>query len=122
MKTIISLLTTMVFVFAFGTAFADDWPTDKKSFKFLGTELQDEGFPVRKAELMKSGAPAESLFSNVGSVDLPDPYRVFAKPTPRVVTGVAAGGLRAGDPDKGSKIFDSLLGERGSKADMNIAY
>ena len=122
MKTIISLLTTMVFVFAFGTAFADDWPTDKKSFKFLGTELQDEGFPVRKAELVQSGAAAESLFSNYASVDLPDPYRGFAKLEPRGVTGVAAGGLRAGDPDKGSKIFNSLLGERGSKTDTHIAY
>ena len=141
MKTIISLLTTMVFVFAFGTAFADDWPTDKKSYKFLGTELQDEGFPVRKAELVHSGAAAgglraaesdkgamiwEGLFGNYVSTEEVDTYRDmdrgFGKPEAVSAIGAAAGGVRAEKTDKGGEIFNSLLGERGSKADTHIAY
>jgi hypothetical protein len=139
MKTIISLVTTMVFVFAFGTAFADDWPTDKKSYKFLGTEMHDEVFQVQKAEVKEPGAAAgglraagidksemilESLLGNYVSTEEVDTYRDmdrgFAKP--EAVSGAAPGGLRAEKADKGGEIFNSLLGERGSKADMHIAY
>jgi hypothetical protein len=138
MKTIISLLTTMVFVFAFGTAFADDWPMDKISFKFLGTELRDEVFPVQKAEVMEPGAAAgglraeridkstvivESLLGRAKSTDLPDPYGDFFKHETMVgVKGAAPGGLRAEKADRGSEIVESLFGERGNKAETNIAY
>ncbi len=141
MKTIISLLTTVVFVFAFGTAFADDWPTDKRSYKFLGTALHDEAFPVQKTEVMMPGAAAgglreeridrstaiwEGLFGNYVSTEEVDTYRDmdrgFAKPEAVSAVGVAAGGLRAEKADKGGEIFNSLLGERGSKAETHIAY
>ncbi len=139
MKTIVSLLTTMVFVFAFGTAFADDWPTEKKVHRFIGTELHDEVFPVQKVEVMAPSAAAgglraaesgkgtmiwEGLFGNYVSTEEVDTYRDmdrgFAKP--EAVSGAAPGGLRAEKADKGGEIFNSLLGERGSKADTHIAY
>ena len=128
MKTIISLLTTMVFVFAFGTAFADDWPTDKKSYKFLGTELHDEGFPVQKTEVMMPGAAAggmreegidrsaaiwESLFGNYVSTEevdtYRDMYRGFAKPEAVRASGSAAGGLRAEKADKDGELFNNHI-------------
>jgi len=136
MKTIISLLTTMVFVFAFGTAFADEWQPDR-SHLFLGSIPMDEVYPVQKTEVVQPGAAAggmreekldrsaaiwESLFGNYESTDVLDTYRGFVKSETVRAVGAAPGGLRAEKADKGGEIFDSLLGERGSKADTHIAY
>jgi hypothetical protein len=38
------------------------------------------------------------------------------------VKGAAPGGLRAEKADRGSEIVESLFGERGNKAETNIAY
>jgi len=137
MKTIFSILTAMVFALSFGLAFADEWPVDQ-SGKFIGTELRDEAYPVQQTEVRMGAAAGglreekadkgtmiwESLFSASRDTDQPDPYGGFFKhETAAGAGGVAAGGYRADaagkHEDKGSVIFDSLLGPRGG---TDIAY
>ncbi len=137
MKTILSILTAMVFALSFGLAFADEWPVDQ-SGKFIGTELRDEAFPAQQTEVRMGAAAGgfreekadkgtmiwESLFSASRGADLPDPYGGFFKHEMTVgAGGVAAGGYRAEvagrHEDKGSVIYDSLLGSRGG---TDIAY
>jgi hypothetical protein len=135
MKTILSILTAMVFALSFGLAFADEWPVDQ-SGKFIGTELRDEAFPVQQTEVRMGAAAGgvreektdksnmiwKSLFGAPKGTDLPDPYRGFFKHEKAVgAGGAAAGGYRAeAAGDKGSVIYDSLLGPRGGTTD--IAY
>jgi hypothetical protein len=134
MKTILSILTTMVFALSFGLAFADEWPTDKSQL-FLGSIPFDEVYPVQQTEVRMGAAAGgireekldrsamvwEVLFGHSDSTDVPDPYKGFFKPETAVGAAGAAGGLRAAaGEDKGGKIFDSLLGSRGGTTD--IAY
>ena len=124
MKTIISLLTTMMFVFAFGTAFADEWQPDRGHL-FLGSIPMDEVNPVQKTEVVVTGAAAggmreeridrstviwESLFGNYESTDVLDTYRGFVKPeTTMRAVGAAPGGLRAEKTDKGGELFNNHI-------------
>ena len=103
MKTLISLLATMVFVVAFGTAFADEWPADQSR-----------------------------LFGGRDKVtDLPDPYgdfpstsgEFYGREIPLGATSAAPGGVReeASQEEKGGRFFDNRPG-RDNVTDLPDPY
>jgi len=134
MKTIISLITIMVFVFAFGTAFAGERQMGKSAAvgddrdmyaSFESTDVPDpyKGFAkpeikvIRdaaagglRAEMGKSSAVGDDrdLYASFESTDVPDPYKGFAKPEIKVIRDAAAGGLRADKIGPSSGGWDNL--------------
>jgi len=129
MKTVISVVTTMVLILAFGSAFADEMPGTKalESGAYTGFAVSEHEMPATGASpggkrdegFERSTIIWESLFGTSKTSDLPDPYGGFLKhETAAGVKSAAPGGVRA-DEDRGGEIFDSLLGRRG---ESNIAY
>ena len=124
MKTILSILMAMAFVFALGSTFAGelsagaDLPDPYGNF-FVEHDTIAGADPggVREEDIGRRARSWEKLSV---SNDLPDPYGNFFV-MHKTTTAAAPGGLRA-KADKGSEIFESLLGERGSRAETHIAY
>lgn len=120
MKVILSLLTAVVFTFAFGVAFADEMPETRaiESGAYLGVALTEHGIGIKGAApggvredvLEKSTMTFESLFGSE-SIDLPDPYRGLVKHEAGV-KGAAPGGVREAVIEKSTMVFNSLFGAR----------
>ena len=124
MKVLLSIATAVVFVFAFGLAFADEMPETRAiewGAYFGGTisahDLAMAGGKgaaaggVREDVLEKSDAVFGSLLGSSESIDLPDPYRGLVTHEAGV-KGAAPGGVREAEIEKSTVVFNSLFGTR----------
>ena len=121
MKVILSILTAVVFTFAFGLAFADEMPETRaiESGAYLGVALTEHGIGIKGAApggvredvLEKSAMTFESLFGSWESIDQPDPYRGLVTHEAGV-KGAAPGGVREAEIEKSTMVFNSLFGAR----------
>jgi hypothetical protein len=113
MKVMTSVLTTMVFVLAFGLAYADDVITPRKD---VGTELYDNTFAVgdiamSHKDFARVPNPADDIYE-VGAI-VND--RTFAKDEGMLdseARGAAAGGTSM--ESELDRIWDKALGPGGS--------